>query len=286
MTTAFVLSGGAALGAAQAGMLLALAEAGIAPDLIVGTSVGAVNGAWLAAAPHAAGMRALADLWRAIDSDDVFPRNPVTGLLGFLGRRRHLVPDRGLRHLVSSNVRFKRLEDAPIPLHVVVTDVLSGEDVCLHTGDTVDAVVASASIPAVLPPVRIGDRYYMDGGVVNNTPISHAVDAGADTVWVLSTGYACALREPPRSALAMALHALTLTVNQRLAVDVARYEGAIDLRVVPPLCPIRTTPADFSASAELIGRAHEATSVWLRSSHPRLNQASLLRPHRHRGSSS
>jgi NTE family protein len=71
-------------------------------------------------------MRALADLWRAIDSDDVFPRNPVTGLLGFLGWRRHLVPDRGLRHLVSNNVRFEQLEDAPIPLHVVVTDVLSG----------------------------------------------------------------------------------------------------------------------------------------------------------------
>jgi len=121
---------------------------------------------------------------------------------------------------------------------------------------------------------------------VNNTPISHAVDAGADTVWVLSTGYACAPREPPPSALAMALHALTLTVNQRLAVDVARYEGAIDLRVVPPLCPIRTTPADFGASAELIGRAHEATSVWLRSSHPRLNQASLLRPHLHSDPSS
>jgi NTE family protein len=281
MTTAFVLSGGAALGAAQAGMLFALAEAGIAPDLIVGTSVGAVNGAWLAGATDAADMHALTDLWRSIDRDDVFPRDPMTGLLGFLGRRQHLVPDRGLRHLVSSNVRFERLEDAPIPLHVVVTDVLSGEDVCLHTGDTVDAVVASASIPAVLPPVQIGDRCYMDGGVVNNTPISHAVDAGADTVWVLSTGYSCALPEPPRGALAMALHALTLTVNQRLAVDVAHYERAIDLRVVPPLCPIRTTPADFSASDDLIARAHAATTEWLHSMQPRLNQAALLRPHRH-----
>lgn len=281
MTTAFVLSGGAALGAAQAGMLLALAEAGVAPDLIVGTSVGAVNGAWLAAAPHPAGMQALADLWRGIDREDVSPTDPLTGLLGFLGRRQHLVPDRGLRHLVSTNVRFERLEDAPIPLHVVVADVLSGEDDCLHTGDAVDAIMASAAIPAVLPPVRIGDRYYMDGGVVNNTPISHAVAAGADTIWVLSTGYACDLPEPPRGALAMALHALTLTVNQRLAVDVARYEDAVDLRVVPPLCPIRTTPADFSASAELIDRAHESTAAWLRTMRPRHGQAALLEPHRH-----
>lgn len=281
MSTAFVLSGGAALGAAQVGMLLALAEQEITPDLIVGTSVGAVNGGWLASRPDARGIDELAALWRTIDRDQVFPTRPLTGLLGFLGRRPNLVPATGLRTLVSGNLDFEVLEDAPIPLHVVVTDVLSGQDVLLSEGNAVDAIVASASIPAVFPPVRMGQATYVDGGVVNNTPISHAITLGADTIWVLSTGYSCDLPEPPRGALAMALHAITLTVNQRLAVDIDRYETRTDLRVVPPLCPIRTSPADFTHSAELIERAHDATRGWLASTHQHQGQAALLAPHRH-----
>ena len=112
--------------------------------------------------------------------------------------------------------------DRDVPRSEVLTEVWSLDPRILTraAGDAVDAVLASAAIPAVFPPVRIDGRDYVDGGVVNNTPISHAVALGAEVVWVLSTGYACALREPPRGALGMALHALTLTVNQRLAVDV------------------------------------------------------------------
>ncbi|HEX6424500.1 MAG TPA: patatin-like phospholipase family protein [Acidimicrobiales bacterium] len=281
MTTAFVLSGGASLGSIQVGMLLGLAEAGVAPEMIVGTSVGAVNGGWIASRPDVAGVTALADVWRSLSRSDVFPTRPITGLLGFLGRRPNLVPSTGLRRLLTDHVEFTRLEDATIPLHVVATDVLSGQDVLLSSGDAVDAVMASAAIPAVFPPVRIADRDLMDGGVVNNTPLSHAVALGADVVWVLPTGYSCALPESPRGALAMALHALTLTVNQRLAVDVARYESTVDLRVVPPLCPVPVSPADFSQTAQLIERSHDATRAWLSSWQPGLGQAALLEPHRH-----
>lgn len=281
MTTAFVLSGGAALGATQVGMLLALSEAGIRPDFIVGTSVGAVNGAWIAGRPDPDGVTDLAQLWQGLTRDDVFPARPLLGLLGFVGRRRNLVPDTGLRRLLADNLRFERLEEAPTPLHVIVTDVLTGDDVRLSTGDAVDAVLASAAIPAVFPPVHIDGRDYVDGGVVNNTPISHAVALGADAVWVLSTGYACSLSEPPRGALGMALHALTLTVNQRLALDVERYEPTVDLRVVPPLCPIRTSPSDFSHAAELIDRAHATTAEWLTSHSPTTGQAFLFAPHHH-----
>jgi NTE family protein len=198
MTTAFVLSGGASLGSIQVGMLLGLAEAGITPDMIVGTSVGAVNGGWVASRPDVAGISALAKLWRSLSRNDVFPTRPLLGLLGFLGQRRNLVPDTGLRRLLAEHLEFSRLEDAPIPLHVVATDVLSGQDVLLSTGGVVDAIVASAAIPAVFPPVRINRRDLMDGGVVNNTPVSHAVTLGADLVWVLPTGYSCALRESPK----------------------------------------------------------------------------------------
>lgn len=279
MTTAFVLSGGASLGSIQVGMLQAMAEAGIRPDLIVGTSVGALNGGWVASRPDVEGITALTDLWRSLSRTAVFPTSLSTGFLGFIGRRRSLVSDSGLRRLLKENLEFHTLEDAPIPLHVVVTDVLTGEDVPLSRGDAIDAITASAAVPAVLPPVTINGRDYMDGGVVNNTPLSHAVALGATEIWVLPTGYACALTETPRGALAIALHAMTLAINQRLVADVNRFEGTVDLRVVPSLCPVHTSPADFSHSAELIGRAREQTRRWLDMPRFKINQADLLIHH-------
>ncbi|WP_343602845.1 patatin-like phospholipase family protein [Mycobacterium sp.] len=281
MTTAFVLSGGASLGSIQVGMLLGLAEAGIVPELVVGTSVGALNGGWAASRPDVGGIGELADLWRSLTRNDIFPTRPIVGLLGFLGWRSNLVPAAGLRQLLSDHLGFARLEDAPIPLHVVATDVLSGCDVLLSTGDAVDAIAASAAIPAVFPPVHINGRALIDGGVVNNTPLSHAVALGADLIWVLPTGYSCALPEPPKGVTAMALHALALAVNQRLAVDVARFEDAVDLRVVPPLCPLGISPIDFTHTAQLIERSHTATREWLATRHPVTGQAALLAPHRH-----
>ncbi|KZS82292.1 alpha/beta hydrolase [Mycobacterium kansasii] len=281
MTTAFVLSGGGSLGAIQVGMLLGLAESGIAPDLIVGTSVGAVNGGWLASRADVEGIGMLADLWRSLSREDVFPTRPIVGLLGFLGLRSNLVPSHGLRRLLKGHLQFSRLEDAPIPLHVVATDVLSGHDVVLSSGDAVDAITASAAIPAVFPLVNIDGRDLMDGGVVNNTPLSHAVALGADLVWVLPTGYPCALPKAPKGALAMAVYALTLAINQRLAVDVANYEKSVDLRVVPPLCPLGVTPIDFSHTTRLIERSHDSTREWLATRRPVVGQAALLAPHRH-----
>lgn len=278
--TAYVLSGGASLGAVQVGMLLGLAKAGVTPDFIVGTSVGAVNGGWVAARSDAAGIAALADVWRSLSRRDVFPTRPIVGLLGLGGRRPNLVPGTGLRRLLDRNLRFTRLDEAPTPLHVVATDVLSGHDVLLSTGNAVEAIAASAAIPAVLPPVTVCGRELMDGGVVNNTPLSHAVALGAEVVYVLPTGYACDLARPPRGAIAMALHALTLAINQRLAADIARFEAAIELRVVPPLCPVQVSPIDFSHASALIAQAHRATTAWL-ARPPATGQAVLLAPHRH-----
>ncbi|MCT7366721.1 patatin-like phospholipase family protein [Mycolicibacterium llatzerense] len=280
MTTAFVLSGGGSLGSIQVGMLLGLAEAGITPDLIVGTSVGALNGGWIAGRSDHDGALALADLWRTLSRRKVFPTSPSMGLLGFLGRRPHLVSDSGIRSLLQQHLRFRRLQDAPTPLHVVATDVLSGQDVLLSSGDAIDAIVASAAIPAVLPPVRIGGRDLVDGGVVNNTPLSYAVELGATEVWVLPTGYSCAMPQPPRAALAMAMHAFTLAINRRLATDVERFEGSVELHVVPPLCPVRVSPVDFSRSAELIERSLQSTRRWLPTTRPEVGQAELLEPHR------
>jgi predicted acylesterase/phospholipase RssA len=178
--TAFVLSGGASLGAIQVGMLRALYQRGIAPDFIVGTSAGALNGAFIASRPQSVETAdALADVWRGLRRGQVFPLNPLTSLLGFLGARDHLVPDAGLRRVLRAHLEREYLEQLPIPLHVVAVDVVTGEELRLSTGPVADAVMASASIPAVLAPVSWAGRMLMDGGVANNTPISHAVDLQA-----------------------------------------------------------------------------------------------------------
>lgn len=264
-TTAFALSGGGSHGAAEVGMLLALDEAGVRPDLVVGTSVGAVNGAWLAGGQS---IERLADLWRSLHRGDVFPLSPVTAALGVLGLRDHLVSPSKLRSLLRRHIDFDRLEEAPVPLHVVATDVLDGHDVVLSSGPAVEAVLASAAIPGIFPPVRRNGRALVDGGVVDNTPISHAVEAGAHTVWVLSPGDACALPEPPGSALGMALHAFSLAIHHRMMLDVQRYADQADLRVLPPLCPIDVDPVDFSKSGDLIERGYQQTRKWLADGSP------------------
>lgn len=154
---AFVLSGGASLGAIQVGMLRALYERGIVPDLIVGTSAGAMNGAFIASRPQTvATADALASVWRGLRRGQVFPLNPLTGLFGFLGARDHLVPATGLRKLIVSNVQHEQLDDLPIPLHVVAVDVISGEEFRLSHGPVIDAVLASVAIPGVVAPVLLG----------------------------------------------------------------------------------------------------------------------------------
>ena len=279
MTTAFVLSGGGNLGAVQAGMLRALFRAGIRPDFIVGTSVGALNGGWLAGRGLDADIDELCDVWRGMRRTDVFPTKLLGGLLGFIGTADHLVPASGLRRLLARELTFDRLENALIPFHVVATDLLSGVDVLLSRGDAIDAICASAAIPGVFPAVRMDDRTLVDGGVVNNCPISHAIHLGATEVWVLPCGYACALATPPKGALGTALQAVSLLVQQRLRIDAERYAGSCNLRIAPVLCPIKIPPTDFSQAAQMIADADALTTAWL--SNPGLAVVDPLGPHGH-----
>lgn len=187
--TAFVLAGGGSLGAVEAGMLLALVERGIAPDLVVGASVGAINGAFFASRPDHAGLESLVAIWRGLRRSDVFPLGMVGGFLGFIGKRPHLVaPDR-LRALLERHLPVPRLEESKVPCHVVATDVLSGGEICISSGPSVEAVLASAAIPAVFPPVQVGDRQLLDGLLASNTPLPAALGLGAERLIVLPTGF-------------------------------------------------------------------------------------------------
>jgi NTE family protein len=281
MTNAFVLSGGGSLGSVQVGMLQALAAHGVEPDLVVGTSVGALNSAWVATHQWPDGLDGLVSLWHGIRRHHVFPIQPLTGLLGFSGRRNYLVPSDNLERLLRSHLNVERIEQALIPLSVVATEVESGLEVLLSQGELVPALLASAAIPGIFPTVRIEDHDLFDGGVADNTPIAHAVSLGASVVWVLPTGYACALSRPPRNVFGMLLHMLTLFIEQRLIIDVAHFENEVELHLLPPLCPLAVSPFDFSSTAELIDRARDATMRWLAEGRPRHGQARFLGLHHH-----
>jgi NTE family protein len=278
--TALVLAGGGSFGAVQVGMLRALVAHGLAPDLVVGSSVGAINGAYFAAAPDAAGVARLEALWRGLTRREVFPIG-WRGALALL-RRGFAVDPAGLRRLVEQHLPYRAIEEAVLPLHLVATDLLEGGTVRLSSGPVVDAVLASCAIPAAFAPVRVGTRWLIDGAVAGNTPISVAVELGARRVIVLPTGFACALAEPPRSAIAAALHAITLMIAHQLVMELERWRERAQIVTVPPLCPLEVSPYDFGHSGELIERAAEQTGRWIaRGGLEREQVPGALRAHAH-----
>lgn len=286
MTTAFVLSGGGSLGAVQVGMLQALAAHGVRPDLLVGTSAGAMNAAWVGAhGGGAASLDGLAQVWTRLRRQDVFPLEARTAMRGLFGGSPAMVSPERLRRLVAACAGIDTLDQALVPVHLVTADLVSGRTVTLSDGPLVSGVLASAAIPGVFPPVERGGRLLVDGGVALDTGVTVAVGLGATLVYVLPAGTACAPAAPPASALATALHALTLLIEQRLARDVARLAAAATIKVLPPLCPLSTSPFDFSHGAELIGRSRGAAEDWItRGDIDLAAPERFLAAHRHRSS--
>jgi len=261
-TTAFVLAGGGSLGAIEVGMMRELLAWGETPSFVVGASAGAINGAYFAAAPTLAGVSKLEAIWLGLKRQDLFPLD-LRSLLGLLARRAHLVDSKGLRRLLERHLPYVQLEDAAIPIHIVASDMVTGEEVLLSSGSTVDAVLASAAIPGVFPPVSLNGRLLVDGGVANNTPISTAKRLGATRIIVLPTGFACALKSVPASAVGRAMHALSLLVARQLVHDAERFSSVVELRIVPSLCPLDCSPYDYSSAGTLIERAAASTRQWL-----------------------
>jgi NTE family protein len=165
--------------------------------------------------------------------------------------------------VIRAHHQLDRLENARIPLHVIATDVLTGAERRLSQGPAEDAIIASAAIPGVFSPIDWEGRPLMDGGVSNNAPISDAIELGAEEVCVLPTGYACALTEPLRGALAMLLHAMSLLINRRLLRDVELLADRARLIVLPPPCPQGVQPIDFGRAGELIADSLEGSCAFL-----------------------
>lgn len=262
LPTAFVLAGGGSFGAVQVGMLRSLVAHGVAPAMVVGSSAGAINGAYFAGAPNAEGVARLETIWRGLDRREIFPLT-WRSVFGFALRRRPVIDPAGLRGLLERHLPFKRIEEAAVPLHVVATDLLHGATVRLSSGPAVEAVLASCAIPAAFPPVDIGELHLVDGAVASNTPVGVAVELGARRILVLPTGYACDLAEPPLGAIACALQAITLLTAHQLVTQIEKFRDQVEIVTVPPLCPLSVSPYDFTRGAELIERAAEQTRRWL-----------------------
>ena len=283
MTTAFVLAGGGSLGAVEAGMLRALIEHGERADFVVGASAGAINGAYFAGDPTGRGVAKLEAIWRGLRRHHVFPLS-LRQLLGMMWRRDYLVEPHGLRRLLETHLPYERIEHAQIPIHIVATDLITGDEVLLSSGPVVDAVLASTAIPGIFPTVSIDGRELVDGGVSNNTPISTAMKLGADRIVVLPTGFPCALTRAPTGAIGRALHSLNLLVARQLANDIERYGPIVRLHVVPALCPMEIASYDYSGCAGLIERSCDSTRQWI--SEGGLQRTTItagpLREHAHR----
>ena len=260
--TAFVFAGGGSFGAVQVGMLRALVAHGLKADMVVGSSVGAMNGAHFAGAPTVDGVARLEAIWRGLRRQDIFPVTP-RALFGLIRQRDFLLGSHGLYRLVHTHLPFRHLEEAIVPLHVVATDLLSGQAVVLSQGDAATAIVASTSIPAAFAPVKFGNLYLADGAITSCTPVKVAVMQGATRLIVLPAGYACAREMPPQGAVANALHALTLLISRQVKSELESLDETIDFHVAPPLCPLIGSPYDFSQTAELIERSAKRTEDWL-----------------------
>jgi NTE family protein len=273
VTVAFAMSGGANLGPMQAGTLLALAEADIRPDLLVGTSVGALNAAFLSTRPGVEGARALRTAWSTLRRKEAFRFNPLAVLAGFVGLRDALVSARHLGALIGQWVEVERIEDARVPFAATATDALTGEPVVLRSGDVVRALTASTAIPGLLPPVLVEGRWLVDGSLSANVPVTQAQDLGADEVYLITTDTARRHR-PPRGAVALAMNSVSqLTARSgrhQLALALERAERSSGrVWVVPSAEPVAPGPFDFSRAEALADAAYTRASEWLRSERSR-----------------
>lgn len=260
---AFVLSGGGNLGSIQVGMVQALAEAGVTPGTLVGTSIGAVNAAVLAADPSPEGVARLRQLWTSVRSRDVFPFRPWQMGRALL-RQGSLFPAEAWRRVVEAAIPYRRIEDAAVPLRITATDFEDGRPILFDSGPVVDAVLASTALPLVFPPHRIGDRHYLDGALSDQVPLKAAVDAGAKTIYVLAVSFPAPPPElhSPRGILR---HSITILLFPRIRLDALGLPGAeSDLRVVQvPSVPSQVALWDFSRNTELIETAYENTRRFL-----------------------
>lgn len=231
---AFVLGGGGVRGAVQVGMVRALFEAGITPDLIVGTSIGAINGALVAADPTPAVVARLQRAWASPAAKAVYGDSVPKQLRRLVTTRTHLNSPEPLRELLTAELgKDATFADLKVPLRVIAASIERAAEQAFSEGPLIDAVLASAAVPGILPPMRVGDEHYMDGGLVNSIPLEDAVQSGARTVYVLQVGRVEEPLSAPTDAVGTAKVAFEVARRHRFARDMTLVPSGTDVHVLP-----------------------------------------------------
>lgn len=272
---AFVFGSGSSMGAVQAGMVRALSERKIFPDMIVGSSIGAFNGAIFAADPSAAGAARLERVWREMDPYDVVPRRRLSPYLRLLRRGESIYPNDVTRSYLQRTLSVAAFEDLGVPLHCVATDVADGSATWFDRGPLVEPVLASLSTPVMFPSVEIGGRRYIDGGTVDDMPVGRAAELGARALYVLETSRMTRQFEIKRP-LSSAQRAVALARRHRYESGLAALPDDVEVHVLPTGEPPQVSFHDASRSAELMQIAYEASLAYLDEVHQRPGAAAHL----------
>jgi len=267
---AFVLSGGGNRGALEVGALQALFDHGIRPDMLVGSSAGAMNAAFIATDPTPEGAKRLEEIWKEVKKEDVFPGNWFTMAWRFITGQDSLFPNDNLRRFVKAHIPpdKQRFGDLPVRLYITAANLntctlyLFGEDL---NAFLLDAVMASAALPVSFPPLEYRGWQYVDGAVVANVPIEIAIDKGATTIYAINVGYAGEREEEIHGIVPIALRTITAIMYQHLLDDLEEAQEApgVTLHHIHIQAFQDISSWDFSHTAEMIEEGRRITEEYL-----------------------
>lgn len=254
-TAALVLCGGASRGAMEVGFYRALTEYGIRPDLIIGSSIGALNGAFIAGGM---GSAELAELWNGFQLRQGFGMN-WSGVTRWRRSPGLFSLDR-LRTLLRRTLPATRFEDLRIPLTIVTTDLKSGSAVYWHgKGDIIEPIIASMSLPGLFPPVEIEGRLHVDGSIADNVPLLKARELGASVVYLVECACAERCEQPPRGWADVVMRSFSIAIDGRYAAELRNVGDRLRVVTVRPQLTREVDLLDFRHSAELIDAAYQQT---------------------------
>jgi NTE family protein len=259
---AFVFSGGTSLGAVQVGMLMGVFETNIVPDLLVGTSVGAINAASVGQGFTKSRLQHLASIWSGLKTGDVFGRPGLRSALSLVSGRGALSSADNLLRLLEMHLPNSH-SDLVIQTAVVATEFLTGSPVILSKGDLVLNVLASSAIPMIFPSVTVGGRQLVDGGVVSHVPLAQAEMLGAQTMVVFDAGYPCKLAKLPKGPKEKALHFITLMLHRQSFGLLSLLNQNFTVIYLPAPCPLDVPAYDFSQGSRLISAGFESAHSFL-----------------------
>jgi NTE family protein len=251
-----VLSGGGNQGVSQVGMLRALLERDIVPDVVVGTSAGALNGAAIATTPTLEKVDELERVWCGLTGDAVFPGSTLQRVWNVLRRDDHLIPNNGLAEVIARAAPARTFAETQVPLRVVTADLVTGDEVVYVNGDLHPVLLASAALPGIFPPVELHGRTLVDGAVVNLVPISHALAGPVNRIFVLDVSDPLGSERPIRSPLDVVIRAFAISRDLRFELELQWVPKDIEVVVLPPPVDDRDF-FDFSGGERLIEDAYK-----------------------------